>query len=115
MSQVKAKVAHKFSDRCPVEAWLKIQVPEEQTIRRQVWRRADADWRGFEDALSEQDWTQLDHMSPNEGAEWLQDTILGLMQAWIGKRELREKKSTHPWLNDQVVALVARRMQAQGT
>ena len=113
--KVTAKVLCRIADHALVEATLKIQIPQNVAISRQVWRFADADWVGMDEAMASQDWSHLDHMTPSEGAEWLQNFILQTMREWIGKREVKEKKSSHPWMNDTVLDLVSRRVQAQGT
>ena len=38
-----------------------------------------------------------------------------LMRVYIGKRPLKEKRSTHPWLNAKVIKLVEAKNLAQGT
>ena len=43
------------------------------------------------------------------------DVILEQAKAFIPKKTLREHKSTHPWVNDQILNLVAARKQAEGT
>ena len=110
-----AKVLCRIADHGLILATLNLQLPRDVIHTREVWRFADADWEGMDEALGRQDWSHLDHMSPCEGAAWLQEFILETMQQWIGKREVKDKKPTHPWMNNVVLELVDRRVQARGT
>ena len=54
-------------------------------------------------------------MDTSAGAAKLTSTILELATEAIGKRLLKEKKSTHPWLTDRAVEAVSVRDAAAGT
>ena len=54
-------------------------------------------------------------MDTNAGAERVTEVILQLPNEAIGKRLLKEKKSTHLWLTDKAVQAAADRDVAEGT
>ena len=60
-------------------------------------------------------WDFLDTTGPDHGAQQLTDTVLELLRRWVPQRQLREKKSTHPWLNERVTQLVEAKKKAEGT
>ena len=67
------------------------------------------------DQLEEQDWKYLYTIDPNEGAQCLTDTILRMAKDCIGQRTLKEIKSNHPWMTEEIVSLVAAKKEAMGT
>ena len=79
-----AAVLPDIADHALVSAKLKLSIPEQSVVERRVWCFRDADWPALEDALEQQDWAPLSTMSPDEGAEWLQDVIKKQMDAHIG-------------------------------
>jgi hypothetical protein len=54
-------------------------------------------------------------MSVDSGAEWLTQKILCAAEKCIPKGKLRERKSTHPWINDRVIELTKKKHDAAGT
>ena len=66
-------------------------------------------------ALSQVDWSWLDGIDPNTGAEQLTNTILDFARKYIPQRVLRERKTTHPWINERIVELVVAQRAAEGT
>ena len=62
--------------------------------------------------LAEQDWSFIKTASPHEGALKVTEIITKLSELCIGKRSPIKKKSTHPWLNDRVLAAVEERNAA---
>ena len=55
------------------------------------------------------------HATPNEAAAELTNTLLEYARECIGKRTLKEIKSTHPWMTERVVEAVAKKRGAEGT
>ena len=107
-------VLPQISDHKLVEVRLDLKVPEEVACQREVWCLSNADWLGLNEHLQSIDWTPLETMTPQEGAIWLGDTIHDGMMTYIGKRLLKQKKSTHPWLNKEIIELVKKRVSASG-
>ena len=73
---------------------------------RLVWQFKDADWDGLRHALSLVQWSKLLDADANSAAQRLTLTILDLAAFFIHQRTLRERKSTHPWISDEVVQKV---------
>jgi len=61
------------------------------------------------------DWSWLSQSDANHGAEKLTAEILKIGTQFIPRRHLYERKSTHPWINEEVVRAVRDKLAAQGT
>ena len=72
-----------------------------------------ATFHGLKDQLANAEWGA--EIDPDEAASRMTDTVLSAAGVSIGKRQLREQKGTHPWINDKVLWLVQQRRAAAGT
>ncbi len=111
----KATVLPRIADHELVQTVTRFTVPEQQTVEREVWQFAKADWERLRDSLSESDWSFIDADATDEAAAQLTGDILRMAQECIPRRKLCDKKSTHPWLTDNVVELVRAKNAAVGT
>ena len=110
-----ATVLPAIADHKLVTAELTFKVPEQTTITRMVWEFAKADWDKMRDLLSSHSWENMEAMHANDAAIFLDTAIKEYANQCIPRRELRERKSTHPWLNEAVETLVKQKLQAVGT
>ena len=92
-----------------------LPIAEVLLVERTVWKFATADWDRLDALLHEEDWSQISRMTPDMGAQTLSDTLMRHAGCCIQKKNVVEKKSTHPWLNDVVVCAIADRRDAEGT
>ena len=67
------------------------------------------------DTLSEIDWEFLRRYSPDEGATQLTGIILHHAREIIGQRDCKEMKSSHPWLNQEIIESIEAKHEAEGT
>ena len=88
---------------------------EQTTITRTVLEFAKADWDKMRDMLSTYHWDDMEVMHANDAATFLSTAIQECAAQSITKRKLRERKSTHPWLNKVVEAFVKQTVDAEGT
>ena len=109
------KLDPKVADHNYVVATTDVDVPEAEVVERSVWNYTKADWARLQDLLEDHDWSFLLELDTSAGAEKLTETILAYANEAIGKRLLKERKSTHPWLTDKAVKAVAERDAAAGT
>ena len=112
---IKTKVLPCIADHRAILVTLTQKVPVTEVIQRRVWSFNKADWDGLRWRLRSTRWDELSRISPDEGAELLTKTILDAALAFIPQRTLRERKSTHPWLNDEVLSLVKAKHESIGT
>ena len=57
----------------------------------------------------------METMEPNAASQYLLDGINEVAQLCIPQKMIQEKKSTHPWLTDEVEDLVEAKQAAEGT
>ena len=98
-----------------VAVTLQAGAPEPKFVERTVWCYAHADWELLKAQLDTQDWSRLEHLEPDEGAEWLTTTILKHAKAAIPQRVIKENKSSHPWLSTSVLSKIKAKQAAAGT
>ena len=67
------------------------------------------------DMLSTQPWEEMTEMNASDAADFLGKTIQESAEHCIPRRELRERKSTHPWLTAETEILVQEKNDAEGT
>ena len=90
-------------------------MPRVEVQSRLVWQFNEADGNGLSGALLCQDWSWLSTVDANTSTEQLTATILTLSEYFISRRWLKERKSTHPWINDRVLEVVKEKIRAEGT
>ena len=61
------------------------------------------------------DWEYLYALHPDEAAESITDKVLAMARECIGEKILKEHKSNHPWMTDEIVALIAAKKEAAGS
>ena len=115
LDEVRCKVIGAIADHRGLQLTLPLSVPRVDIQLWMVWQFKAADWFGLNNALMCQDWSWLSGVDANTGAETLTAHILCLAEYFIPKRWMRERKSTHPWINDRVLRLVREKLAAQGT
>ena len=102
----RATVSLAIADHRLVTAELAFKVPEQTTLTRTVWQFAKADWEMMRGMLSTQPWEDMLKMNASDTANILSKTIQESAEHCIPRRELRERKSTHPWLTAETGILV---------
>ena len=108
-------VSPAIADHRLVTAELAFKVPEHTTVTRTVWQFAKADWEMLRYMLSTQPWEEMTEMNASDAADFLGKTIQESAEHCIPRRELRERKSTHPWLTAETEILVQEKNDAEGT
>ena len=111
----KAKTLPAIADHKLVIAEVDFKVPEQAVVTRTVWQYAKADWERMRSILEEIDWGHMYEQTPHEAADHLTKTIASVAEQCIPQRQLRERKSTHPWLTDETEQLVEAKRAAEGT
>lgn len=90
-----------------------IQVGTERA--REVWDFNQANWIGLNTRLATIDWSCLETMHPDDGAEHFTNTVIREAKCFIPVRTKVERTNTHPWINERCLALVAAKHAAMGT
>ena len=109
----KATVVGSVSDHRAVFCATNIDVPQIVEVEREVWNFRDADWDGLRGALRKRDWDYIKTLDVDEGAASLTNDILDAAKTFIPKRIIKDKKCSHPWINDQCRAANERKQSAE--
>ena len=115
VDDVRCAVVNKIADHKGLMITLPLAVPRVATQSRLVWQFIDADWDGLRWALASHDWSWISSVDPNVGAEQLTSRILCIAEQFIPRRLMLERKSTHPWINENVLRSVREKMAGEGT
>ena len=114
VDEVRCKVVCPIADHRGLKLILPISVPRVTIQLRLVWQFKAADWQGLRSALMCQDWSWMETIDANKGAQRLTDHILRLAEFFIPRRWMNERKSTHPWINERILHLVQEKLAAVG-
>ena len=115
IDDVKCTVLPAIADHKGILASLKLRVPRTEIVQRQVWSFGKADWDGLRCKLKNTSWDCISTLPPDDGAEFLTRCILEAAREFIPQHVLRERKTTHPWINERVLELVKAKHEAGGT
>jgi hypothetical protein len=111
---IRCKVLPRIADHDLVLVSLAVSAPKSLVLTREVWHFGSADWDNLKLELGSKDWSEISRVSADEGALLLTDTILNAAAVWIPRKMIKERKSTHPWMNDRVLGAVAAKQAATG-
>ena len=118
ISDLKAKrvdVLSTISDHNIVWAEFDLGVPEAQFHSRTVFDFRKADWTRIRRDFRSTDWTCMDFMAVDDAERHLHNSILETLRRHTPERELRERRSTHPWINDRCLAAIREKNTATGS
>ena len=110
-----ATVSSKIADHSIVSIRLNLILPQTASHERKVWTYRKADWDGLKDELQLTDWSFTACSDSSRAAILMTELILEKASKHIPQRVLHTKKSSHPWLTDEVVQLVAAKRAAMGS
>ena len=108
-------VKGKIQDHNYLVVNLNLSVQETIEVDRMVWNYSKADWERLNDELEAYDWDYLWSLNSTEAANRLTEIILHYSEMCIGKRKLTEIKSSHPWMNDDIIECMKAKRKAEGT
>ena len=112
---VKCNVLPQIADHSIVQVHFELPVPCFDSQERMVWKYPKADWDALREELAACEWDTLESMSADAGAEFMTRVILQLAEKYIPRCKIRDRKSTHLWINERVVELVKQKYSAAGT
>ena len=113
---VTCTVLPQVEDHSQVLATLSCSVPTTLPVKRELWLYKKADWKGLQAALKREDWSFLEQASSvDEAQEQLTQRVLDTAKQFIPRVTRTMTKSTHPWMNERCLQLVAAKRSAEGT
>jgi len=115
MQNVQCSVLPKIADHSIVEVKLALPIAESEQLPRKVWMMGAGDWLRLSENLREHDWSSLQHLDPDAGAELVTEIILEKARECIPEKNVNMLKAKHPWLTSEVLELVRAKVAAEGT
>ena len=65
--------------------------------------------------LAETNWDSILELGADGAAELVTERLLAALEKHVPSKKLQERKGTHPWLTDEVLELVRKKRDAEGT
>ena len=106
----KCKVLPKVADHRFVHVYFDLLVPQTICRERKLWSYSKANWDALRASLEVAEWSMMNSMFADQGAEFLTQSILRAAEKCIPTRTMLDKKSTHPWVNQKVIELVRQKV-----
>ena len=113
--KAKATVGGKIQDHAFVVVETSFALPRSVELSRAVWNYGKADWELLYDSLEYENWEILRTLDPNECAAALTSKIMELAESSIGRRMVKETKSNHPWMTQEIKECIKEKHAAEGT
>ena len=113
---VSNSIVQKFADHSCVVSKIEITAPKTHDVVRKVrdWKRVN--WERLNAEYSLINWKSLIEKTPADQAiQNVLDKIVEVMEEHAPEREIKEKKRSHPWMNDRCKTAVEEKLQHQHT
>ena len=108
-------VLAKIADHHIVLAKFDVGVPESTVVRRFVFDYSKADWAEISRDLLGFDWTPMDLLDVDAAERFFHRSVFGILRRHIPERELLERKSVHPWVNERCLSAIRGKNASFGT
>ncbi len=100
------EVLAQISDHRAVLAKFEVAMPRSSVVRRVVFDYAKADWPEINRDLESFDWTPMDSLDVDAAERFFHRSVFAILRRHIPERELLERKTTHPWVNERCVSAI---------
>ena len=87
----------------------------EKDVEREVWQLNKADWDGLKEALNQFDWHALQNGTAEDALAFFYEVLWNHLIKFIPRCSIKEKKSSHPWLNQRSIDAIKRKNDAENT
>ncbi len=104
-----------IADHHCVLAKFDIAMPESLQVRRVVFVYAKADWAAIRQDFAHFDWTPMDLFDVDSAERFFHTSVLDILRRHIPEREIIERKTAHPWINERCVEAIRSKNASFGT
>jgi len=96
---------------------VKLPLPEFLEVQntRMAWQLSRANWKALERDLRAFDWTMLERGTAEDALNNFLEILWQSLLKHIPRKQIVNKKSTHPWLNDRCKNAIKKKNSAEGT
>ena len=102
------------ADHKAVLAKFDIAMAEATAVKRIVFDYAKANWAEMSRAFGNFDWTPMDALDVDSAERFFHRLTFAILRHHVRERELCERKSTHPWLNERCVEAIRAKNASAG-
>ena len=108
-------VLPQIADHNMVSASFAMGITEGLAVRRSVFEYSKADWDKIGEEIWSFDWSPMESFSVDESERYLHESLFGIITRHIPRRDILERKSAHPWINDRCLDAIKHKNLAAGT
>ena len=112
---VECSLTPRIADHNGILTSVDVPLCTEVSHRRIVWDFKHADWDKLKRKLRDTDWGFIHKESVDDAARQINDMISGYCSECIPKRELVEKRKSHPWMTDACVAALREKAEHENS
>ena len=109
------KILPSIADHKGVLVQLPMSAINEIEISRTVWDLKKANWQEIENEIVQFDWQLLGRGTAEDAVNLFLDVLWCVLVKHIPQKQIKNKRSTHPWLNSRCHAAILKKNQAEGT
>ena len=103
------------ADHKLIQVTLSLPIVEEICFPRKIWLYQEADWDRMRDNISQSDWASMQDLHPDTAVMQFNATLQSAMEKSVPQKIIKQRQSTHPWLNNRVKEAVRKKNQASST
>ena len=112
---VKAHVMPRIADHNALRIDVPFPAVKECAVKRVVWCLSDANWKSLQKELKEVDWSELARGTAEDSVNLFLAILWSLLIKHTPRKEITNKQSTHPWLNDRCRQAIVNKNDAEGS
>ena len=90
-------------------------VPEIAQITRTVYDYGKASWSRIHREFERHDWSYIDEMTVDEMERYLHAKINEVVLRHVPRRNIRESRSAHPWMNETCLNAIRAKLATTGS
>ena len=115
IARTKVTIRASVADHKMIIAEITVPSITSVNIARHSFRLAKADWRSLEKALETADWAPLRRGCSDDAATYFMEVLWFLLCTQIPHGEIKCKKKSHPWINEECEESIALKNAAEDT
>ncbi len=112
---LQVQVRSKIADHNVVTANFDFGVPDAVSVDRMVFEYNKADWEGIVNDICEFDWSPLDSLDVDPAERFFHFNVMSILRRHVPEKQISEKKSKHPWVNEVCLAAIEAKNASIGT
>ncbi len=109
------EILPRISDHNMVLVGFSVGIPESVVVKRGVFDYVHAKWDELQEDLRCFYWTPMDLLSVDDAERHFHNNVFAMLERHIPRRELYERKSSHPWINERCLEAIRTKNDSAGS